>query len=61
MKRICFEIEKLPDLSAGIRGFYDTICIDIDSGDPGGEDEEFKQHIKQALIEGYDGAKVTEI
>jgi len=62
MMRIVFEIEKLPELSAGIRGFYDQIVIDISawSNFPD-NDGKFKQHIKHALSEWYGGAKVTEL
>jgi len=59
--RIIFEIEKLPELESGIRGFYDQVTIEIESGDPGGEDGQFESYMKQVFVEWYDGAKVTEL
>jgi len=59
--KIVFDIYMPGDFSAGIAGFSDMVSIEVDSGDPGGDAGEFKEHMKQALVEWYDGAKVTEI
>lgn len=46
------------ELSAGIRGFSDTVAVIVYSGDPGGDPGEFEAHIKESLMEWYDGGKV---
>ncbi len=59
IKKIVFEIESMDEPAAGITGTYDQVAIEVDSGDPGGEVGEFEEHMKQALSEWYDGAKIT--
>lgn len=54
-----FDIYQPGEKAAGIQCFEDTIRIEVESGDPGGISGEFRDHMKQALIEWYDGAKVT--
>jgi hypothetical protein len=58
MKQVTFKINHPGESGAGIRSFSDTITIEIESGDPGGDVGEFEEHLKQTLIEWYDGAKV---
>jgi hypothetical protein len=57
--RIKYFVDYPDDLSAGIRGFTDTIVIDVESGDPGGKSGEFTDFMRDSLTEWYDGAKVT--
>jgi len=47
------------ELSAGLRGYEEEITILVDSGDPGGEDGEFFNFMKESLEEWFDGAMVT--
>jgi len=61
MKTLIFEIDSPQELSAGLRGFTDTITITVDSGDAGGEEGEFEKYIQNALLEWYDGATVTPV
>lgn len=53
-----FEIRQAPEPAAGIIGFTDTITVIVASGDPGGEEGEFKEHLREILHEWYDGADV---
>lgn len=46
------------DFAAGIYPFTDAIEIGVESGAPGGEPGEFEEHLREALTEWYDGAKV---
>ena len=60
IKTLIYEIDSPEELAAGIRGFSDRINIIVESGEPGGEDGEFAQHMRQSLIEWYDGASVSD-
>ena len=57
--KIEYDIIVPSEYSAGIRGYSDTVIINIDSGDPGGEPGEFQEFMRQALLEWYDGGNVT--
>ncbi|OPZ48255.1 MAG: hypothetical protein BWY95_00962 [Bacteroidetes bacterium ADurb.BinA104] len=57
-----YSIDSPGESAAGIRSFTDEVMIIVDSGDPGGEEtgeDSFAEHMRQALTEWYDGAKVT--
>jgi hypothetical protein len=56
--KISYDVYHPGERSAGINAFEDTVTIHIDSGDPGGEDDEFAEHMRQSLADWYDGAKV---
>jgi len=58
MRKIKFWINSPSELAAGLHGFTDVISVVVHSGDPGGEGGEFEEHIRQALVEWYDGATV---
>jgi hypothetical protein len=58
MKEIRFSITDPGESGAGLRGFTDSVTIIVESGDPGGDDGEFEQFIKDALREWYQGATV---
>lgn len=60
-RKFKFEIRVPSELSAGIRGFNDEVVVEVDSGDPGGVEGEFSEHMIGALREWYDGASVTEV
>jgi hypothetical protein len=60
MKKINFHVDCPSELSAGLLGFTDDIEITVKSGDPGGENGEFEEYMKEAIQEWYDnGAKIT--
>jgi len=57
-----YEIDSPDELDAGLHGFRDEVTVIVDSGDPGGDptgEDSFEEHMRQALIEWFDGAKVV--
>lgn len=52
--KIQFKIHQHHEPAAGIMFYGDTITIEIESGDPGGEKGEFAEHMREALAEWYD-------
>lgn len=56
--KITYDVYVPSELSAGLRGFSDTITVTVESGDPGGTKEEFIEHIRESLAEWYDGATI---
>jgi len=59
--RLAFDVHFFGDEDAGMRPFSDYIIVQLESGDPGGEEGEFPSYIKNCLKDWYDGAKVTYI
>lgn len=57
--KITYFIDSPPDLAAGLHGFTDEITIEVKSGDAGGDGSDFIEHMKDALLDWYDGARVT--
>lgn len=57
-KTYIFECDAPGDMSVGISPYRDTITVTVDSGDPGGTDGEFAEHIQHALLEWIDGGSV---
>lgn len=53
-----FDVIHHGDALAGLRHYNDTVTVCVRSGDPGGEDGEFEEHIRQAIAEWFDGAAV---
>jgi hypothetical protein len=53
-----YAVDMPSDMSAGLRGFTDTIIVNVESGDPGGEPGEFAQYMRDCLAEWFDGAGV---
>lgn len=53
-----YDINEPGERGAGINPFSDTIKIIVDSGNPGGEDGEFAEFMREALAEWYDSASV---
>lgn len=58
-KTFRYDIYSPSELSAGIRAYSDTVTVTVHSGDIGGLDEEFEEHIRASLREWFDGASVT--
>jgi hypothetical protein len=58
-KKYKFDIYFPGDTSAGLHSYTDEVEIIVDSGNPGGENEEFEEYMKQCISEWYDGSKVT--
>ena len=56
-----FNLDKPDEMAAGIRGYFDTIYMILDSGFPGGEPGEFEAFMMAALAEWFDGAKIQQI
>jgi hypothetical protein len=56
--KITYDVDFPAELGAGIRGFTETITVEVESGDPGGEEGEFAVWMRQAINEWYDGARV---
>lgn len=53
-KQFTFDITAPAELAAGRRGFEDRITVIVDSGDPGGDGDEFAVYLRQALAEWFD-------
>lgn len=58
--RYCYEVVAPGEPGAGIRGFTDSVMVLLESGNPGGDQGDFEGHLRAALSEWYDGAKVTQ-
>jgi len=56
--KIRFEIDSQGEDAAGIRGFTESITLDVESGDPGGESGQFAEFMREALADWFDGATV---
>jgi hypothetical protein len=56
--KINYDIHHPGERSAGVNAFEDTVTIEIESGDPGGNNGEFAEHMRDSLKEWFDGAKV---
>lgn len=56
---LIFNIHSPSELSAGLVGFDDTVKIEIESGNPGGDPGKFAKETAQFLQDWYDGAQVT--
>ena len=59
MKTVIFDIKHPGEIGAGIYSFTDTVTVNIESGNPGGEEGEFEEHIMDVLCDWYDGAYVS--
>jgi hypothetical protein len=57
--KITYDIYHPGERSAEINAFEDTVTIEVESGDPGGMDDEFAKHMRESLKEWFDGAKVS--
>lgn len=59
--KLLFYVNHPGEIGAGIYGFTDMIKIEIESGDPGGEEGEFAEFMREYLSEWFDGAKVVNV
>ena len=56
--KLIFDIY-MPDYPvAGLLGFTERITIEVESGDPGGDNGEFAGFMRTAVEDWYDGAQV---
>lgn len=53
-KQFTFDITAPAELAAGRRGFEDRVTVIVDSGDPGGDGDEFAVYLRQSLGEWFD-------
>jgi len=58
-KTFVFEVKENHDPDAGITFYGDSVSVTIHSGNPGGEERDFVEHIRQALAEWYDAPVVA--
>ena len=56
--RLKFDIKNSGEVDAGLLPYTDTVIIDVESGNPGGEDGEFMEFMQSALAEWFDGSSV---
>jgi hypothetical protein len=55
--QINYNIEHPGETAAGLRPYYNEIKIKMEC-DPGGEDGEFAEYMRECLNDWFDGAKV---
>ena len=56
---LTFDIYFPGEFAAGLNSYTETVKIAVESGDPGGEPGEFAEHVRKALAEWFDGARVA--
>jgi nitrous oxide reductase accessory protein NosL len=56
-----YDIDFSGEMGAGLRAFTDTVTVEVGSGDPGGDEDEFAEHVQNALADWFDGASVERI
>ncbi len=57
-KKLTFIIDHPGEIDAGVWGYTDTVSVEVESGDAGGDAGEFEEHMRESLAEWFDGAKV---
>ncbi len=57
-KKLSFSVKHPGEIDAGISGYTDTVTVDIESGDAGGDKGEFEEYMRDCLAEWFDGAAV---
>lgn len=57
-KELKFDVYHPGEMGAGIWGYSDAVTVTVEN-DPGGEEGEFEQYMRECLAEWFDGAKVT--
>jgi len=57
-KELKFDVYHPGEMGAGILGYSDAVTVTVEN-DPGGEEGEFEQYMRECLAEWFDGAKVT--
>lgn len=53
-----FEVHHSGERAAGIWPYSDEITVNVQSGDPGGVEGEFTEHVRESLAQWFDGADV---
>ena len=56
--RLKFDIENAGEIGAGLCSYTETVVIDVESGDPGGENGEFMEYMRGALADWFAGSRV---
>lgn len=59
-KTIIYEVSHPGERASGVSSYEDTVLVMVDSGDPGGEPNEFEMYMKACLAEWFDGARVEQ-
>ena len=57
-KELKFDVYHPGEVGAGIVGYTDAVTVTVEN-DPGGEDGEFEQYMRECVAEWFDGARVT--
>lgn len=55
---LTFDVIHPGERGAGIRAYSDTVTVTVDSGDPGGVQDEFTEEMQKFLLQWFDGAAV---
>ena len=55
---LTFDVEHPGKLQAGLRAYSDRVTVTVESGDPGGSPDEFREVIQESLSQWFDGAAV---
>ena len=58
--KLVFDVDFCGEPAAGLYSYHETVTILVESGDPGGEEGEFAQFMRDTLAEWFDGAGVEE-
>lgn len=57
-KELKFDVYHPGEMEAGIWGYSDAVTVTVEN-DPGGEEGEFEQYMRECLAEWFNGANVT--
>jgi hypothetical protein len=55
---LTYDIVHPGEREAGLRAYSDTVTVTVDSGDPGGVQDEFTEEMQKFLLQWFDGAAV---
>jgi hypothetical protein len=55
---LTYDIVHPGEHEAGLRAYSDTVTVTVDSGDPGGVQDEFTEEMQKFLLQWFDGAAV---
>lgn len=56
--RLVFDVRYAGEAGAGLSPYTDSVTVEIESGEPGGEPGEFTEYMRKALEDWFDGATV---
>ena len=57
--KLTFDIYHHGEPAAGLHSYTDTVTMEVESGNPGGDEGEFERYMRECLSEWFDGARVT--